>query len=153
MSTTNSSPINHLIKNQPSHKTTPGSFSASKESEPFAAKQTEVIVQEVIEHEVQDPQVTMHVDIRKDVPTIAPDLKKIGVSTQANSSFQSNKSLKLPLEEKKLPVALQAPLTDSLRWLGELTLYIIDQSHGTIKTAHQSIIKNFIRLVKKDLGR
>lgn len=127
--------------------------SYSKESEPFAPKRNELVVEEVVEHEVKDPQVKQHVEVRKDVPEIPPDLKKIGITTPATSSFQTYQSLKLPLDENKLPAALQAPLSDSVRWLGELTQYIIIQSHGTIKSAHQNIVKNFIRLIGKDFGK
>lgn len=149
MSANNHTKIDHII---PKKDTVP-QHSRPPESEPFSPSKEVVEVHEVVEHEVSDKQVQPHVKVRKDVPVIPTDLKNLGVTTNATSSFSTYKSLKLPLQEEKLPVALKAPLSDSLRWLGELTQYLIYQSHGTIKSAHKNVVENFIRLIGKDLGK
>ena len=151
MSPNNHTPVDPTLHkknlNNPAHQSRP------PESEPFSPSKDVVEVHEVVEHEVQDKQVQPHVEVRKDVPEIPPDLKNLGVTTTASSSFSTYQSLKLPLKEEQLPVALKAPISDSLRWLGEFTQYLIYQSHGTIKSAHKNVVENFIRLIRKDVGK
>lgn len=127
--------------------------SPTKESEPFAPRKQELIVQEVVEHEVKDTQVTPHVEVRKDVPEIPPDLKKVGITTSASSSFQTQQTIKLPLTEDKLPTALKSPLSESIRWLGELTFYLLEQTHGKVKTVHRSYRQKIERFINKYFGQ
>lgn len=127
--------------------------SPTKESEPFAPRKQELVVQEVVEHEVKDTQVTPHVEVRKDVPEIPPDLKKVGITTSASSSFQTQQSIKLPLTEEKLPSALKSPLNESIRWLGELTYYLIEQTHGKVKIVHRSSMQKIERFINKYFGQ
>lgn len=148
MTSPNHTSINHILAPNNQHQQ-----SRPVESEPFSPSKDTVEVHEVVEHEVQDKQVQPHIEVRKDVPEIPPDLKNLGVTTTATSSFSTYQSLKLPLNEEKLPVALKAPLSDSIRWLGELTQYLINQSHGAIKKAHKNFMENFIRLIGKDFGK
>lgn len=145
----NHTSISHILptqNNKPQH-------SRPVEAEPFSPTKDAVEVHEVVEHEVADKQIHPHVEVRRDVPEIPPDLKNLGVTTNATSSFSTYQTLKLPLDEQKVPSALQAPLSDSIRWLGELTQYLIYQSKGKILSAHKNVVENFIRLIGKDFGK
>lgn len=152
MNSGNHTPIHHLV---PQHNNKPADQPVSRhaESEPFAPSKNHVEIQKVVEHEVSDKQVQPHVEVRKDVPEIPPDLQQMGITTNAASQFPAYQKMSLPLDEEKLPVALKSPLSESIRWLGELTLYLIEQSRGTVSTAHKNILKNFIRMIGRDFGK
>lgn len=142
-----------MIAGQNTKPTTPAPHSRPPESEPFSTSKDHVEIHEVVEHEITDKQVQPHVEVRKDVPAIPADLRKMGVTTNATSSFSTYQKLKLPLAEEKLPTALNSPLSESIRWLGEFTQYLIYQSKGSIQSTHKNIVMNFFRMIGKDFGR
>lgn len=153
MDSKNHTSIGHMVPSQNTKPTTPQPHSRPPESEPFSSTKDHVEINEVVEHEITDKQVQPHIEVRKDVPIIPTDLKKMGVTTNAISSFSSYQKIKLPLPEEKLEVALKSPLSESIRWLGEFTQYLINQSQGSIKSAHKNILANFLRMIGKDFGR
>ncbi len=148
----NHTSVSHMV---PSQNTKPAAPQHSRppESEPFSPSKDHVEIHEVVEHEITDKQVQPHVEVKKDVPQIPPDLQKMGVTTNATSSFSTYQKLKLPLDESKLPAALNSPLSESIRWLGEFTQYLIYQSKGSIQSTHKNIVANFFRMIGKDLGK
>lgn len=152
MASNNHTPIDHIVTAH-NNKSAVQHHSRPAESEPLSPSKNNIEVQQVVEHTITDPQVQPHVEVRKDIPMIPPDLKNMGITTTASTSFPAYQSLKLPLDEKKLPTALHSPMSESIRWLGEFTQYLIYQSKGTMQTAHKNIIANFIRLVGKDFGK
>src|SRR3989338_6571095 len=104
MASNNHTSIHHLlpVKNDPAQPL----HSRPTESEPASPVKDHVEVHQVVEHQITDNQIQPHIEVRKDVPEIPPDLKNIGITTSASSSFSTYQSLKLPLDEKKLPTAL-----------------------------------------------
>ena len=155
MSDQNFTSLGHVIAKKSSavHHTPPkaAQISHPPEAEPMSTKKSEVIIHEVVEHEVKDPQVKPHVEVKKDIPVIPQDLQKVGVQTTASSSFVTNKALKLPLDEEKIPEALRAPPYESFRWLGKLSVYLWEQSQA-LRQTHENILKNLIKMIGRDFG-
>ncbi len=142
MSATNYTPIDHLLPKPTNVFIAPP---RTKESEPFGASKEVIRYHEPIEQQELDEDVKQYVDVRKVKPEIPPELKKIGLKEANPDLFKDVGNVKLPLSDDKIAQGLQAPLTSSLRWLATFALYLLQQSHMTLKTVHGKVI----RMVKK----
>lgn len=141
--------IDDLVKSmtQPSAQ---GALSG-KEVEPVIKKREAVgiavddaAVHEVVEHEVE-PRLKPYIKPRKEIPTVSPDIAKLGVASTASTSFPSYKSVNLPLSDDRVFQGLHAPVTTSLRWLAELCLYLLKQAHLTLKNIHGKVVRVGVR--------
>jgi hypothetical protein len=131
----NYTPVDHLLKKHQE------AVSLHKEAEPFAPRQVENYqIQEVVEHEPPQ-EVKDHVDVRKETVKLSDDLKKMGIQAVDTTKFPSFQSIKLPISDEKVYNGLHAPVYSSLRWLATFALYLLQQSHVTLKQVHGKVIR------------
>lgn len=122
-----------------------GFVSKGKETEPYNSPSHEFEeMKEVVEHE-PDEEVKNHVEVRKEAVEISEDLKKMGVQGTSPITFPSYQTIKLPLSDEKIITGLHAPFSSSIRWLATLAVYILRQSHITLKQVHGQIVRNLIK--------
>lgn len=129
-----------------------GTSSGAVESEPVR-KIDSVEIQEVVEHSIKDPQVSAHVEAREEVPNIVPDLARQGVRTDAAVKFPTYHTVKLPLSQNKIPPAMKQPVHESVRWLGTLSYYIMEQTKYKFTKSHESAYRFLRRILSREMGR
>lgn len=143
MASKNYSSIHHIIKK---HQQASQPISTGSPEHPSSSETTKPAeVQEVVEFEAVDPEVQPHVEVKPEVVKLPPELKKAGVAPVANPQFTTTQGMKLPMPAEELPKGLSAPVDSSFRWLAVLTMYVLEQSHISIKKAHKGILGLFKR--------
>lgn len=113
---------------------------ATKENEPFAKTQEAITYEEPLENQI-DKDVKPFVDVRKEKIEISDELRKIGLEAVDPSMFKDAQNIKLPLSDDKIAVGLHAPVNSAFRWLATFALYLLKQSHMTLKTVHGKVIR------------
>ena len=74
------------------------------------------------------------IEVIPEIPTVDEDLQEKGVEvSNPQAIFVQNKKIQLPLELAKVDSGLHQPVTSGLRWLAELTEYILAKFHLVIK--------------------
>lgn len=142
MSGKNYSSIHHVIKKmQQSQQVSTG----SPEHAPASERQNHAEVEEVVEFNTVDPDVKNHVEVRPESIKIPPELKNAGITPVTNPQFTTTQGMKLPLATEEIPKGLSAPVDSSFRWLAVLTIYMLEQSHISIKKAHKGLMSLFKR--------
>lgn len=137
MSAQNYTPIDDVIKKL--QQPTIGSL--HKEFGPVTPIPETGQIHEVVEHEITDEELKPHVEVRKETIKLPPDLQKLGIQSASASSFPGYKPVKLPLSDDRVLLGLRAPLTTSLRWLAEFSLYLLRQAHLTVKVIHGKVVR------------
>ncbi len=122
------------------------------ESEPLR-KQEVAIVHEVVEHKISDESLKKHIEEKPEVPNIAPDIAQAGVVSNASTSFPAYHTVKLPLSQKKIPTAIKMPVHESIRWLGTLSMYIMESTKHQFNKSHESAFRFMKRILDRELGR
>jgi hypothetical protein len=96
----------------------------------------EDILQE--EKELYEAEAVSETVVIPDNPALDQDLKALGVSTpNDNFVILGNKKIELPLSPAELKAGETKPLTSGVRWIAELTKYILRKLNLTIKKVGQ----------------
>ncbi|MDO8497164.1 MAG: hypothetical protein Q7S61_01330 [bacterium] len=130
-------PIDDLVKKLKD----PLVSSLHKEAEPMAPITETGQIHEVVEHEITDEELKPHVEVRKETVKLPPDLQKLGIQSASSNNFPGYKPVKLPLSDDRVLLGLHAPITSSLRWLAEFSLYLLIQAHLTVKVIHGKVVR------------
>lgn len=140
MSPSNHTPIDDLIKK---HLEPKNPVSHSPEAGPIAESKVELLsVNETGEHEVNDEEVKKFVDINKENLEIDPELKKAGVQVvNSPPQYPPHLSYPLPVSDEKVIAGLKSPINTSIRWLAELSMFLLRQAHISLKNVHGKIIR------------
>ncbi len=125
---------------------------SSAEAEPVR-RQEMVSLSEVVEHKIEDSQVKQYVEEKPDVPNIAPDIAKAGVRSDAAVKFPNYHTVKLPMSQNKIPTAMKQPVHESVRWLGTLSFYIMEQTKHQFSKTHEGVLKFMKRVLNREIGR
>jgi hypothetical protein len=124
----------------------PEQISLPKEAGPSPLKTQEAItIKETVEHEEIEESVKPYVDVKPQNIKISHDLKQFGLKPIEKTKFKDYNNIVLPLSDDKIALGVHAPLNSSIRWLSTWALYLLQQSHLTIKTIHGKAV----RVVKK----
>lgn len=132
----NFTPIDDLIKK---YKSQP--VSRPKEVEPIVAQPEAGEIKEVVEHEIKDEEVKPFVSPRTETIKLPPDLKKLGLQPVTTTKFPSYQNIKLPISDEKIIIGLHKPVTDSLRWLATLAVYLLKMAHLQLKVVHGKVVR------------
>ncbi len=74
------------------------------------------------------------IEIVPEEPEVDEDLAEQGVEAVSHTSvFVRNKKVELPLSLDKIEAGLHEPPTSGMRWVAELTKYILSKFHLVIK--------------------
>ena len=142
MSQYNYTPIDEIVKK---YEEETEKYSAAKEAEPiqeeFLKHDAEHIeIQQVVEHE-PDKEVSGHVRKRHEKVKLDTELKKAGVKTTEQVTFQKYDTIKLPISDESVVKGLHKPISSSWRWLSTLAMYILKKAHLTLKSVGGKIIR------------
>ncbi len=140
MTATNFTPIDHLLSKPPPSTQPTQSTSQTKENEPFGTPKEIIQFQEPLEKQL-DEEVKPYVNLKKEKMEISEELRKIGLEEIDPSLFKDAQNVKLPLSDDKIAMGLQAPITSAFRWLATFALYLLKQSHMTLKTVHGKVVR------------
>lgn len=136
----NYTPIDDLIKENRLSSVS-AVVGISKETGPVLIKQELAPeMQEVVEHQ-PEPEVRPYVQPRAETIDIPPDLKQFGLQPANTTQFPNYQNIKLPLPDEKIVVGLHAPVTNSLRWLATLAVYLLQKAHLGLKVVHGKVIR------------
>lgn len=129
----NYTPIDDLIKKLQAQSD--AAIKPTPESEPLLSKPTEPLsVSEPTQEESEKEQdVTNYIEVKKEHVEVPPELKKIGVENDEPIDLTVDQNMKLPLADDKILPGLHAPLSTSLRWLAEFSLFLLKHVHLTLK--------------------
>lgn len=135
MATKNFTSIDDLIKK---YKGQP--VSQPKEAEPIVTKPEMREIKEVVEKKVEE-EVRPFISPRAETIKLPPDLKKFGLQPAATTAFPTYQNIKLPLSDEKIIVGLHAPITNSIRWLATLAIYLLKIAHLQLKIIHGKVVR------------
>lgn len=108
----------------------------SKEHEFPAEKREDIIMTESVEKELPE-EVSPFVQSSQEEPRINPDLQKVGVKkTMSVPRYTRHNTITLPLTDDMVERGLHAPITSSLRWLAEWSVFILKKAHIVLKKVH-----------------
>ena len=94
------------------------------------------------EHEVNDEEVKKFVDINKENLEIDPELKKAGVQVvNSQAQYPPHLSYPLPVSDEKVVAGLKSPINTSIRWLAELSVFLLRQAHIGLKKVHGKVVR------------
>ncbi|MFN4213031.1 MAG: hypothetical protein ACK4FL_03680 [Microgenomates group bacterium] len=136
MTSKNFTPIDNLIKKYKAQL-----VSQPKEVEPLAAQPEVGKIKEVIEYEIKDEEVKPFVSPRAETIKLPPDLKKLGLQPASTTKFPTYQNIKLPISDDKIIAGLHRPVTDSLRWLATLAVYLLKMAHLQLKVVHGKVVR------------
>jgi len=122
------------------------------ESEPVRTIEP-VEIKKTVEHKITDEQVKPHIETHPEIPNISEDLKKQGVRSDSPTQFPTYKTVKLPMSQKKIPSAMKQPPFESIRWLGTLSYYIMEQSKYRFTKTHESVFGFLKKIVSREFGK
>lgn len=141
----NFTPIDNLIASRNKQNT----ISHPKEFEPpisrMESTQDEVIVDELVEHQVKDPDVASHVEAIKETVEITKELKSHGVESTAVPQFFDYKHIASVIPDEKIIEGQKKPFYSPLRWVSTLALYVLRQAHIRLKLVHGQVVRVLIR--------
>ena len=81
------------------------------------------------------------IEVVPEVPRVDSDLAKNGVQTlSANSVFAGNKKIELPISASEVQSGQTQSLSTGIRWLAELTKYILAKFHIVIKKVGNTFV-------------
>lgn len=143
MSGKNYSSIHHVIKKMQQQQQPVGS--GDPEHVTSSERQKSAEVEEVVEFDTVDPEVKPHVEVKPESMKIPSELKNVGVAPVSNPQFTTTQGMKLPMATEEIPKGLSSPVDSSFRWLTVLTIYLMEQSHLSIKKAHKGFLSLFKR--------
>ncbi len=138
MAVQNYSPLDDLIARYKKTSYTP---LPSKEMEPVITQEEQKDVKIVAEHKDLDQEIKPHVQVRREVVEVPPDLQAIGVQATPTTQFATQQQLQTLIPDADIIKGLHQPPTSSFRWLAELALYILKRAHITLKTVHGKIMR------------
>lgn len=108
----------------------------SKEHELPSERKDEIFMKESVEKKPSD-EISPFVQSRQEEPRISPHLKKIGVKKIITAPrYTVQKTIILPLTDDMVERGLHAPITSSLRWLAEWSVFILKKAHIVLKKVH-----------------
>jgi hypothetical protein len=151
----NFTPIHHLITDKSSggsaktdHSSTvpdigtPKYVSTSKEAAPSIKQPVEILpIHEAVEKQEVEPDLKPYIEIKQQNMKISEELKQLGLQPIEKSKYADFQNIKLPLADDKIALGLNAPFTSSLRWLATFALYLLQQSHLTLKVIHGRAVR------------
>lgn len=135
---TNYTNVNHLINKKKSQPVTIGG--AERSEYVLSKKKQDIEVHEVVDHE-PSKEVSEYVESRQEKIKITKQLKQHGAVDTASTNFPSLARIKLPISDEKVVKGLHAPVTSSIRWLAELSKYILKTAHVGLKKIHGKIVR------------
>lgn len=111
----------------------------SKEHEFSAEKKEDIIMTESVGKELPE-EVSAFIQSNQEEPRIHPDLQKVGVKkTMSVPRYARQNTITLPLTDDMVERGLHAPITSSLRWLAEWSVFILKKAHIVLKKVHGHI--------------
>lgn len=91
---------------------------------------------EAVEQESPE-EMKQFIQSRQENPKITPGLKKAGMKkTESAPRYTRQKTIILPITDDLVEKGLHAPITSSLRWLAEWSVYILKKAHLMLKKVH-----------------
>ena len=121
-------------------------ISSSAETASSSTNTQEIFpIQEIVEHDKLDEEVKPYIEVKPQNVEIPLELKRLGLHPISKAKFKDYKNIKLPLSDDKIALGMKAPISSSLRWLAMFALYLLQQSHLTIKVIHGKAV----RIIKK----
>lgn len=133
----NHTPIDRLIQEHQAIS------NPAKEAAPMSTKPVETMpIHEVVEHKIEDQEVSPHVDVRPEKVDVPPDLQQMGVQAVSQQpTFPTLQTIHIPLADDKVYSGLHEPIYSSWRWLAELCRYLLEQGHAKLKNIHGKITR------------
>ena len=121
----------------------PEQVSHSKEFAP-PGKSLEILpTQETITVPEVGVDLEQFVEVKQETIKIDPELKKMGLQPMEKTKFKEFQNIKLPLSDDKIAKGLHEPITSSIRWLATFALFLLQQSHLTLKVVHGKAVRVF----------
>ena len=146
----NFTPIDFLLTPVPA-PSSPQQVSAGTVERPIPIQKTEVSTvdenqeekepQEERESSENQNKTDDFMDVHQEVPVIPQDVADAGVAVSPTATASLQPVLKLPLEDVKIEEGLKAPTSSGLRWLAEFCLYLLKQTHFTLKKVHGKMMR------------
>jgi hypothetical protein len=139
---TNHTPIDDLVKNHSQNQGSTQHVGHGPESEPIPSQTIESSsIQEVVEHEITDPEVKEHVEERKETIKLPKELERAGLKTVDTTQFPTYQEVKLPMSDDKIMDNLKQPINKSVRWLATFYTLILAQSHIALKKIGGKVVR------------
>lgn len=108
----------------------------SKEHELSSEKKDRIIITEPVEKKPPE-EINQFIQSRMEEPRINPDLQKAGVKKiMSVPRYARQNTIILPLTDDMVERGLHAPVTSSLRWLAEWSVFILKKAHIVLKKVH-----------------
>lgn len=93
-------------------------------------------ITETVEQESPE-EIKQFMQSRQENVTITPDLQKVGMKkTEETPRYIRKKTIVLPLADDMVEKGLHAPITSSLRWLAEWSVFLLKKAHLVLKKVH-----------------
>lgn len=116
-------------------------ISVSKEAGPGGSPMEVLPVHEAVEKQGVDPDLQQYIEVKPQNMELDPHLQEIGLQTVEKTKYKDFQSVQLPISDDKVIQGLNAPMSSSLRWLAALAMYILCQSHLTLKKIHGKVVR------------
>ena len=136
MAVANYTPVDDLVKKWKRDS----AVSYAKEAEPAPRPAENVSLQEVAELEPPE-EVKPFVTPRQETIKLPGDLTSVGLQPVKTTQFPTYKNIKLPISDEKIVEGLHEPMTNSKRWLSELSVYILRQAHLTLRKVGSKVVR------------
>lgn len=119
----------------PAYKPHAASTAKTPESEPVAVHKTEIKTEPVPEKKLS-PEVVEYIKQHEEKVKLPEALKEMGVVADAKDHEIEDvvEGPTLPMSDQQIADGLKQPRSMSVRWLSLFLLYLLQQSHYTLKT-------------------
>lgn len=120
-------------KKQPPQQGVSTHVGARTEAEPIAAGAHAELPTSAIKEKPLSPEVQKYIEQHEQKITVPQALSDLGITAGQDEQLQVPQGPQMPLSDERIMYGLHQPVNTSIRWLATLLLYILQQSHYTIK--------------------
>lgn len=113
-----------------------------KESEPVGGGRAQVEIAPIREKPMS-PEVAQYIQQQEDSIQLDDVLKHAGATKGHDEKIEHVQGPHLPLNDDQIAAGLKQPINSSMRWLATLMLYLLEQSHYTLKTVKGHVERVF----------
>lgn len=112
------------------------------ESEPMGGGRATVELTPIREKPMS-PEVAKYIQQQEDSIQLDDVLRQAGVTKGHDEKIEDVQGPHLPMNDDQIAAGLKQPINNSARWLATLMLYLLEQSHYTLKTVKGHVYRVF----------